>query len=72
MKLFLIKIIKVILFVFCIVFSILCELILTIFRITERINKLIQNFEEFLFAQIGFFVNWLDAFDECWGNKKEN
>lgn len=64
MKLFLIKIIKVILFVFAIVFLILCELILTIFRITEPINKLIQNFEEFLFAQIGFFVNWLNKIEE--------
>ncbi len=70
MKRFLIKVIKVILFVFAVVFLFLCELILTIFRITTRINKLIQNFEEFLFAQIGFFVNWLDKIEKEINNAK--
>lgn len=70
MKLFLIKIIKVILFVFTIAFLILCELILTIFRIIERINKLIQIFQEFLFAQIGFFVDWLDKMEKEINNAK--
>lgn len=64
MKRFLIKVIKVILFVFAVAFLFLCELISTIFRITTRINKLIQNFEEFLFAQISFFVNWLDKIEK--------
>lgn len=64
MKRFLIKIIKVILFLLCIAMLVLTTPISIVVDLGNQIEKLVINFQEFLFTQVGFFVDWLDKIEK--------
>ena len=64
MKRFLIKIIKVILFLLCMAMLVLTTPISIIVDLGNKIEKLVINFQEFLFKKSSIFVNWLDKIEK--------
>lgn len=64
MKRFLIKIIKVILFLLCIAMLVLTTPISIVVDLGNKIEKLVINFQEFLFEKGSTFVKWLDKIEK--------
>lgn len=64
MKRFLIKIIKVILFLLCVAMLVLTTPISIVADLGNKIEELAINFQKFLFEKISTFENWLDKIEK--------
>jgi hypothetical protein len=68
MKRFLIKIIKVILFLLCVAMLVLTTPISIVADLGNKIEELAINFQKFLFEKGSTFVNWLDKIEKGTNN----
>lgn len=61
---FLIKIIKVILFLLCVAMLVLTTSISIVVDLGNQIEELAINFQKFLFKKSSIFENWLDKIEK--------